>query len=120
MNVDFTAIAPLIEQLAAKLGVAAEHLWGVLVRQAVVDGVGGLIISVFAAIAIFCTIKFTPSLVNKDSELQELTWQGGVACLLIIAGIVSIVVLPVSLIGGIKHVLNPEYYAFMDIMSQIK
>jgi hypothetical protein len=37
--------------LAAKLGVSVEHLWGVLVRQAYIDGVSSLVTVFFCAAA---------------------------------------------------------------------
>jgi hypothetical protein len=37
--------------LAAKLGVSVEHLWGVLVRQAYIDGLSSLVTVFFCAAA---------------------------------------------------------------------
>lgn len=39
----------LIEDMAAKLGVTAEHLWGVLVKQAPISGAVDLVICIVMA-----------------------------------------------------------------------
>lgn len=124
MNIDFTAIAPIIEQLAAKLGVAAEHLWGVLVKQAYVDGISGMIWSgvwLLAAIisAVFCRLSYKNA--TKDGEELDLEEAAGAltgfAAFFTVA---FIVIFAVVFTGGIKLLINPEYKAFMDIIRQVK
>lgn len=127
MNIDFSAIAPVIEQLAAKLGVAAEHLWGVLVRQAVNDGVAAIITAIACFVGIFVLVKLFKWLykANEESKKKSFSNLGDLNCeigmvfigLFIVTVIFSVIF---YLVSGIKHLINPEYYAFMDIIGQFK
>lgn len=120
MNIDFTAIAPLLEQLAQKLGVAVDHLWGVLVRQAINDGIGKVIIAtifICLSIASIKGIKYCKTLLDDD-DMDIIAVLG-----IVLAGTIlltSLIVTPIEFIDGIKHFVNPEYYAYMDIMGQVK
>jgi len=120
MNIDFTAIAPVIEGIAQKLGVAAEHLWGVLVRQAWVVGIIDIIGVIIGLIFIGIGIKYIPSLWKGSNEYKDLSFYDVVGVVLTIIALASLIIVPLSLISGIMHLMNPEYYAFTDIINQFK
>jgi hypothetical protein len=148
MNIDFTAIAPLIEQMAAKLGVASEHLWGVLVRQAVAEGIISLFMGVvFLFITYICVkalmwynkkeeeymlLRNKRYLANRSGEeFKELDIEfetmkdrrGEKQAIAIICSLLGILFFSIGiseLWGGGLRLLNPEYYAFIDIVKQFK
>jgi hypothetical protein len=124
MNVDFTAITPVIDGIAQKLGVAAEHVWGILVRQAINNGIGDLLISITMGISLFISYKlmkwafrkneYNNYIIDADFTLPMIAVFGGI-------GIFIIFIFCMCYFGSsIKHFVNPEYYAFMDIVRQIK
>lgn len=111
-----------IDKLAEKLGVAAEHVYGVLVKQQMVSGVIG-IFGMIAAI-IFLGIVFTKLLKkgiehNKVLDSFDTSPYTLVAiffgAVLGITVIVSFFVIPI----GINQIINPEYYAIKEIIDTI-
>ncbi|WP_353854769.1 hypothetical protein [Bacillus sp. Bos-x628] len=108
-----------IDKLAAKLGVAAEHVYGVLVNQAVANGVskigGGLML---IAVAVVVSVIISRTIKNSDLDYLDVEWAA------VIVSIALLVVLPVVIsyflmASGIKAVLNPEYYAIKEILDTI-
>jgi len=126
MNVDFTSIAPLLDHLAQKIGVTVDNLWGVMIRQAITNGITDLILTLFLSIVLFVSIKQTPHFFKKAKEEEK----GGstssqvnnevFGILTITVAIVAIIFIPLLLTSSIKHLVNPEYYAFMDIIGLVK
>jgi hypothetical protein len=101
-------ITQYLEQMAAKLGVAAEHVYGVLVRQQWTEGVTGIIGgALFLVLALMCAY-----LLVKFRE------ESGLELILIPVGLFAMLAWMVG-IDGIKHVMNPEYYALKEIMDVI-
>lgn len=107
-----------IDKLAAKLGVAADHVYGVLVKQAVVNGgtdIGASVVLLLIAIAIpvVCTqIAKRRKGVIPDGLAIAFGWGLFISVfLLILACILGV--------NGIKAVLNPEYYAIKEILDTI-
>lgn len=62
----------LIEQLAQKLGTTAEHLWGVLVRQAPVSGVTHIVCWIIAGV--FFYVSFKRIKAGEDADAKVLLW----------------------------------------------
>ncbi|QLI77124.1 hypothetical protein [Bacillus pumilus] len=111
-----------IDKLAAKLGVAAEHVYGVLVKQAVV---GGVISTIMMLSAIVVAVLFTKSLAEKSRDYQkrvgpyDVNWYQVIQCL---TGIAVVVLCIVTLVIGpemIGKIINPEYYAIKEILDTI-
>ncbi|MGT4651532.1 hypothetical protein [Bacillus cereus] len=109
-----------IDKLAAKLGVAAEHVYGVLVKQAVANGVseigGGLMliaVAVVVSVIMFRTIK------NSDLDYWDVEWAAvlGLTCLFVVLPVIISYFLMAS---GIKATINPEYYAIKEILETVK
>lgn len=99
-----------IDAIARKLGVAAEHVYTLLVRQQIVDGVIGILLGiVLMLIAYFSIKRWIPELDKDDYEFlgQPLALLAG-AC-----GIVGLVII----FHNIGPLINPEYYAIKEIMS---
>ncbi|MEH7736872.1 hypothetical protein [Bacillus pumilus] len=110
-----------IDKLAAKLGVAAEHVYGVLVKQAVANGVADVIIGVVALSIIIVVLSagkkaFVKS--NISAGMDVFDW----SMLTVIVGLVVVIGLSFGiniLTNGIKAVINPEYYAIKEILDTI-
>ncbi len=118
----------LIQELADKLGTTAEHLWGVLVRQAPIAATWGIIelfIDVFIAISLWkiCHL-LTCKAVKLDGECYDnevalfgiyaaASIFGLIALLFSIGFVVDLAGVPTLLSGF----LNPEYWAFKQIVK---
>lgn len=112
----------VISELAKQMGVAAEHIYAVMVRQQYVEGIVGLIgLSLFMMLAI---LIFTVSYKSRKALLLEgcsdsydvviIRWVG-----MVVSFILMIVIILVGMHYG-KVLLNPEYYAIQDIMEMIR
>ncbi|WP_188069031.1 hypothetical protein [Brevibacillus brevis] len=107
-----------IEQMAAKLGVAAEHVYGVLLTQMVAEGVvyiiGSLIYLVFFAVLVrWMYSKHVETRNNYESD-----WGIAFPLFSIFGGVVAIAALMMAF-TGLLYVMNPEYYAIREIMNVI-
>ncbi|MCY9274563.1 hypothetical protein [Bacillus haynesii] len=111
-----------IDKLAAKLGVAAEHVYGVLVKQAFANGVTDSIIgAVFLMIAVVAGVIIT-KVTLKSYEERHCDWDCewffvvlAVGLLVILPGGIGIYVIA----EGLKALINPEYYAIKEILDTI-
>lgn len=119
-------VTEYIDVMAAKLGVAAEHVYEVLVRQQFIDGITYLVMfSLFLLLTIFlgfATVRFFKlGEETDDRDKQELfafiTVCFGIATLILlfIAGFCLLFNVP----GAVKQLINPEYYAIKEILDTI-
>ena len=120
MNPELTEKATeYIESIAKSLGVAAEHVYGLLVRQQIAEAISTLVITVIAIIALVTALL----LVIK--AYREFTGYDPFGYILAIA-ILSIVTLMVSLVGlfegaeSVMKLINPEYYAIQEIFDLLR
>jgi hypothetical protein len=105
-----------IDSIAQSLGVAAEHVYGILVRQQIADGVTTLIIF-GVLLAVFGTVV--------GVSLKKANWsEDDVYCYVALFGGIALAFIFVigcfESAGAIKQLINPEYYAIKEIMDVIK
>lgn len=110
-----------IDKLAAKLGIAAEHVYGVLVKQAYANGVTDVLIGVLVIAAAILLSAYTVRFVKKRLKTHGMD---GVDLFVLISFCLVFIVLPVfggiaSVADGIKALVNPEYYAIKEILDTI-
>lgn len=112
------ATTKLVEELAAKLGTTAEHLWGVLVRQAPISGVCDALAIVAWIIGLAWALRLVRSKTKEtdgDAEWEDegaffawLVWGITAAVVMIVAG---------ACFGDIvASIVNPEYWALKQVM----
>ena len=108
------AIHDTVAQLAASLGVAAEHVYMVLVRQQVVSGAVTVAFSVAAAIAMYFLVKcwLAKCMEWKDSRNEELVVLSGVP--MVVVGAILVIGIYCDLYTAIMKIANPEYYAMIE------
>jgi hypothetical protein len=101
-----------LKQLSEALAVGAEHVYGVLVKQQVVEAITWLIFNIFALlIVIFLWIMFAR---NDDKDRDE--WWG----LPFTFQLLQLVLLAFTLDNIMMGFYNPEYGAIKDILDVIK
>ncbi|MBR8661185.1 hypothetical protein [Brevibacillus sp. NL20B1] len=111
-------ITQYLEQMAAKLGVAAEHVYGVLVRQQVAEGIAFTIGAVIAVFVLFRLGRwiYRNYEANKGDYMSD--WGMILLFFLIFGGGGGVGAMVVGLIG-VMQIINPEYYAIREIMDVI-
>jgi len=126
MSVDVNTVTGILDEVSKRLSEPAKHTYSVLVKQAVADGAGDLVLCSLCVAGIGFALYFIPKLMkvcaDNDSKGNEgiAASSAFVILMLGIWAVYSVLFLPFDLIDGIKHIINPEYYAIMDIMSKIK
>lgn len=113
-------IGEAITQIAHGLGVASEHVYGVLIRQQFVDGLVDVCISIIAPILYIIVMMYLLRLrKNIDSY-----WEDEVSAIVIIVGVGGFIATTVIFFNlfpdGLKHLINPEYYAMQQILDYLK
>lgn len=137
----------LVEQLATKLGVAAEYLWAVLIKQQYADGIVDIILAAFSFIVLVVVTIYVPKLYtkyfNEYKQLREDRINNGTGYLGsyttsslredhcrdmyeavrawgIAISIAVFILMMVYAVSGVKQVINPEYYALKEVLDTIK
>lgn len=111
-----------IQILSAKLGVASEQLWTILVKQAyicAIQNVIAIVIIIILSTSWYLFAKYWIKRMNMEGSDQ---WDNdGIAGVIIGSGVVAVLAF---LIGGIHlsqligYLINPEYYALSKILAQ--
>ncbi|MBM7600485.1 putative membrane protein [Virgibacillus halotolerans] len=123
-----------IDAIASNLGVAAEHVYGMLVRQQVISGwvwmgVGLIVVIVCLALITFTIVanvkakwdKSFWSRAPKNGYAKYLTYGDEVFSLVMVAvAVVLLVIFSIISVESALKVANPEYYAIKEIMDVIK
>lgn len=119
----------LIEQIASKIGTTAEHLFGILVRQAPISGTVDIILCSAIIVAVmwlvlFVSRKTTSRFKTEYKPYPKAEWneEGAVLAWVITVSILSIAA--VFIIGQVNDIVaafaNPEYWALKQLLMQIK
>ncbi len=109
-------IIEYIDALAAKLGVAAEHVYGVLVRQQVVEGI---VYTVVTAILLLTSIAMCKELVKQILNSEDFSGKEIIFGFALILTGVIVVATVTFLPDQILKIYNPEYYAIKTILDAI-
>ncbi|QEG04313.1 hypothetical protein [Bacillus phage BC-T25] len=117
-----------IDELAKQLGVAATHVYEVLVKQQFVEGVSLMVkAGVWIAVLILVWTLLHKLIFKRWHKYSDPTGydetQFMLAIVVVIVGIISAIVgwnIVDWVTLGIKKLLNPEYYALQDIMEFVK
>lgn len=139
-------IMPYLQEISKQLGVAVEHVWGVLIKQSFMNGVTDLVMAGLYLIFMVVLIVFVPRLYKvitikhqetKEDRIKNGTGfngshnissykEDGVSAMRYATIIVSTVLCLVFFFNilhgiplGIKEIYNPEYYALQNILSMI-
>ena len=137
----------LVEQLATKLGVAAEYLWTVLIKQQYADGIVDIILAVFGVGVLIMLMvgapKLTTKYLNEYIQLKEDRIKNGsgyhgsyftssiredhckemyeqIPCWAVAIGIIVLVATLLFIVFGVKQVINPEYFALKEVLNAIQ
>ena len=99
-----TEVTTRLDAVAAKLGMAADHMWPILVRQQFYEG---LVLTI--AISTVAVTFLVGGIFGFKKHFEDGWW---IACSVISAVLFAIAA------GWSISTINPEYYAFMDLMGR--
>jgi len=106
----------VIQQLASALGTTTEKLWGILLRQAFIDGIDRAVWIIPEALAAILLWRYCwRKLMSEDADDCEPPFMVG----LVIAGIFALVAL-YNASTFYQQLLNPEYWALQQILTAFK
>lgn len=108
-----------IKELATALEQPAEHVYAILVRQSLSEGILFTIGGVVLLIAGFWIIKLSMS-VNKVKDSYRDMVYPDYKYVLSVSGSLILVLSFIILIASPLRILNPEYYAIKEIMDVFK
>ena len=115
----------LIRELAEKLGTTGNHLWGVLLQQAVITAVANILVFTGWAALLFFSFRFllsktkTPETEDDEYLLAELP-EEFVFILWVLwcfAFIVGVVLVGLNLSNTAAAIFNPEFWALKQIIG---
>ncbi|WP_068792793.1 hypothetical protein [Brevibacillus laterosporus] len=120
-------IAAYLEQLASQLGTASGHVFELLIQQQITVGIAKIAVLIPIVVLAWFGWRFTEKrrieIEGYNASLQG--WGGYVdptgEAFWVIRGLsmVAIIVGGIVAIHGILNVLNPEYYAILEIIDAI-
>jgi uncharacterized membrane protein len=129
VNIDVNGIAKQIADAIGQVNKAAQpvllHGWDIYVRQQFMSGVVGLTLNLLFAIPlVIVAIIFLPKLYRwarnydyDDSRNDGLAYL--VPAILNVVAVIALVFMIFNIAGAVMHIVNPEYYAFQDILTQL-
>lgn len=126
------SVGNVISVMADKLSVPAEHVYRILVKQQVIEGVTYLVFSLFGAICFFALALLCWKIIKgKERDYYD---GGGrffdamneapgwvlsfVGCCIVFVG--SMLFLTIGGSSAVGQIINPEYYAIKDIAEMAK
>ena len=119
-----------IDAIAANLGVAAEHVYGALLKQAMVSGVRSLVYIILCLAVVYMVIRMLKKVYTdvKDGNNNSIFldgWEISAAGITAsFAGGIALFILFIAIIANISNastaLLNPEYWALKEILDTIK
>lgn len=124
MNKTDEALASILNSLASKFGTTVDHLYAIMIKQALIDGVESLVsILILVPIAIFLCLKIHKDRLayNKVNASSYNNYYEDNILLTIITALVCISAISVFFFGGINAIdafSNPEYYALRQIINK--
>ena len=108
----------LIERLSEKLGTTADHLWGVLIKQApiqaIIDGITMAALIVLSILA----LKLFKDKYKKlwDTDAEPLVIVAGLFTAMLV--VATIIIVCTTFDTTVTAVFNPEYWALKQIIHK--
>ena len=119
LAVDANTISGILDEIGKRLSGPAEHTYEILVKQAYLSGYTDLFTGLaFSALGVGMIYAIRNMMNNGFFKEHE-----DFSILCSIVGVFAAILLPIAIVcclsSGVKEIINPEYYAIMDIMEKI-
>lgn len=110
----------VINNLAQKLGVAADKLYPVLIKQAHIEGIMGLLGCILLVVIIIVCVVALAHLIKQCKtcdDPEDIPVVSVIVCCIVTA--FSIALICTKLTSSITALCNPDYYVIQMILSQL-
>jgi hypothetical protein len=108
----------LIRELAVKLGTTAEHLWGVLIRQAPIHAASTMLgFAVAIGLLAFVGVRIRRAVLSDDC-CNEAAIFGGLVWAAFTAGVLGFLCMSINDMAS--GLFNPEYWALKEVLRNLK
>ena len=111
-----------LDGLAAKLGVASQHLWEILVRQAIATGIADAVLALLFGVGVVVGYKLFVKQLLAFKATENYTDEGPYIFGMIgsgLLGVVSLIASPICLYSAILELVNPQYYALHETLQAL-
>lgn len=114
-------ITTYIDQLSVGLGVAAEHVYGVMVRQLIVEGIvySTLLLTLIIGLTI-AVVKLAKLTIRNWEDVEYSDFHTSVTGAWVVGGIAYIIILLIcafNLPHELMKIGNPEYYVIREFLN---
>ena len=111
----------LVRELAEKLGTTTEHLWGVLIRQAYIQGVTDIVIAITLVAATTYIGRYVGKKTKWGGDIKHYPeWcdEGAIIAWLTVfsMGLFAAFIVLQALSASVPALLNPEYWALKQLI----
>ena len=118
----FDSLLSHVDSLAAKLGIAAQHLMEIYVRQAYVTAVLDFwLLTILSLVLWFGAKRLIVFIINKLRDCDrycDSAWIFGLIVTSLVTGVVAIFAL-CSLFESVSILMNPQYWAIQKLLSDL-
>lgn len=122
-----TYILESLDKIADKIGMTVEQLWPFLVKQVYNEAMlGAIAIFVFTSISLYILLRYGEMRFLKWSETEEIEGRNKnvikdyqKVCTIFPLIVIGLL-LTVFIFADIPRFLNPEYFAFEDLMKMLR
>jgi len=97
--------------LADQLGMASDHFYPIIVQQQLIEG--WIYVGICVPLFFIGLVLFAIGLGGKDRGTEDGNWA-------VFIGLVFYVIAGIVCASNLAQIINPEYYALMEIKSFIK
>lgn len=117
-------IVKIINDMALKLGITQEKLYLALKRQALIDGIIGLIWTLIGIGIVFFYLYNIVRAVNKNkdralSKIEIFDVLFNNSFINIVGAVIGFIIILFNIYNKIPGLLNPDYYIIQYILSQL-
>jgi len=106
-------VVEMLNVMAVKLGVATEHLWEIMVRQAFVSSAVDVFIYLF-----WCAVGYVSFILLKRVEDKEARFY--LYCVGALGFGLVMIIIGICFSTTITGFINPEYWALNAILEKVK
>lgn len=110
-------IINFLTELGKQITGLAKDVYAIYVKQAWSNGIVSLVVAV---IVLVVAIIASQTLYKAEMRNKEEYYKGMYLSCMWIVIIVCAGIFLIAFMSGLRHLLNPNYYAIQDIISQIK
>jgi uncharacterized membrane protein YeiH len=120
------AVGPAVREIATSMGTSTEQLLAIIVKQQYANAIDSFCCVIIFSILGFCWYRYSTywfKKMEKDEHgLRDWDIDGFAPNMIlsVVFALVVVIAISTGFIGGIKRMMNPEYYAYQEIMDEVK